>query len=224
MKYRAYHYDMDGVLANSEPLHEAVEKQTCLHYGLDVDMSTWEAFKGMTAEAIFGKLHAEHVMKHGDRDIPTVEELIAHKTDAFIDGVWDGAIDPIDGASDLVRWTHGRADAQTLVTSSSRRVQQAVLRYLNLDRFFDEIVTGDDVVSGKPNPEPYVKALGKVGARAEESLVFEDSKNGIRAALGAKCAVMALTSAYHSREQLAVVNPTFIVDNWFEAPRIIERS
>jgi len=215
---------MDGVLANSEPLHEEVEKETCLHYGLDIDMDAWSEFKGMTAEDIFRKLHRMHVLKHGDRDLPSVEELIAHKTNIFVDRVWDGAIDPIDGASDLVRWTYGHTDAQTLVTSSSRRVQQAVLRYLNLERFFDDVVTGNDVSLGKPHPEPYMKALARVGARAEESLVFEDSKNGIRSALGARCAVMAIVSPYHSRGELATVHPTYIVDNWFEVPRIIEHS
>jgi HAD superfamily hydrolase (TIGR01509 family) len=233
MKYRAFHYDMDGVLVNSEPLHVEVEKETCQHYGLDIDFDGWNGFKGRTAEDIFSHLHLEHTLKHPDADIPTVEELIRHKTNKFIDKVFEGAIEPIDGATELVKWTRKNSEIQSLVTSSNYRVKDAIISYFDLQKHFDISVTADDIRIGKPHPGPYLKSLRlmekmademkRAKIRASESLVFEDSKAGIKSARKAGCAVMAITSAYHSREELALVDPTptYIVDSWREATAVI---
>lgn len=225
MKYEAFHYDMDGVIVNSEPLHVESEKNTCRHYGLGIDYDTWDGFKGRTAEDIFAYLHAQHVERYGGNDIPSVNELIRHKTAAFIELVRDGAIEPIDGAIDLIKWTSRQTDGkQSLVTSSNELVMKAILHQFALEKYFNVTVSGNDIRIGKPHPGPYLKALRKTEAKASQSLVFEDSKNGIRAALGARCAVMALTSSYHDREALSAVHPTYIVDSWYEAPAIIQTS
>lgn len=222
MKYKAFHYDMDGVLVNSEPLHVSAEMETCRRYGLDIDYDAWLGLKGRTAEDIFVHLYDEHVAKHGPADIPSVQHLIDHKTNEFINMIWDGRIEPIEGSHELVRWTRRHSEAQSLVTSSNHRIAQAILKYFNFQKSFDVQVTGDDVRIGKPHPGPYLKALRLTGAKASESLVFEDSKNGIRAALGARCAVMAITSSYHTREDLEKVNPTYIIDSFCEASALIK--
>lgn len=225
MRYEAFHYDMDGVIVNSEPIHVESEKDTCRYYGLDIDYATWDGFKGRTAEDIFKYLHAQHVEKHGADEIPSVAELIAHKTNAFIGLVEDGAIQPIEGAMDLIKWTNRCADGkQSLVTSSNELVMKAILRQFALEKFFPVTVSGNDIRIGKPHPGPYLKALRKTEAKATKSLVFEDSKNGIRSALGARCAVMAITSSYHDSEDLSKVNPTYIVDRWCDAPAIIRAA
>jgi beta-phosphoglucomutase-like phosphatase (HAD superfamily) len=236
MKYRAFHYDMDGVLVNSEPLHVAVEKETCQHFGLGIDLDGWDGFKGQTAEAIFSHLHLEHMNKYPDVDIPDVDELIRYKTTAFIERVFEGEIEPIDGAMELVKWTRKKAEMQSLVTSSNYRVKDAIISRFDLQKMFDVSITSHDIRIGKPHPGPYLKSLrdinrrmdemGRPKIRASESLVFEDSKAGIKSARKAGCAVMAITSAYHSREELAAVDPspTYIVDGWHEAQDIILAS
>lgn len=216
MKYRAVHFDMDGVIANTEPLHISAEQQTCRDFDLSIDPDQWRGFKGRTAEAIFSHLREEY----GNPDTPSVPELIDHKTSIFVERAWEEGIEPIEGSIEFIRWVRLNANIVTLVTSSNHRVKDAILGYLGLQRIFDVKITGDDVTRGKPDPEPYIKAMRLSGATPESSLVVEDSKAGIISALGAQCAVLAITSS-HPAEELRDVHPTYIVDSYAEARKIL---
>lgn len=224
MKYESFHYDMDGVIVDSEPVHVMAEKDTCQHFGLDVDLDSWDDMKGKTAVDIFGELRTQHMTKHATLDVPSVEELVRYKTNNFVSLIEDGAVVPVDGALELLAWTRDHSAKQGLVTSSNRKVTGAIVRQFNLDRYFDTAVTGNDVRIGKPHPGPYLKSLRLLGANARTALAFEDSKNGLRSAVGAKMGSMAITSSYHDRSDFAKINPTYIVDSWSEALMIIARS
>lgn len=202
--FEAVHFDMDGVLADTEPLHVAAEQQTCRDFDFDINPASWGGFKGMTAQAIF-----QHLLeKYGDPETQTVGELIAHKTNLFLDNAKTD-LEPIDGALDFLQWARDSHDKIALVTSSNRRVQECIIGSFGIGSYFDSIITGDDITNGKPDPEPYLKSLKETDAQPESSLVIEDSKSGIRSALAAKCSVLALTTSY-SAEELRQVNPTFI--------------
>lgn len=77
-----------------------------------------------------------------------------------------------------------------LVTTAKRKNAQKVLEEVGLLELFDFTVFGDDVVSGKPAPEAYVKALELSGLKAEEVIAFEDSEAGAEAAIAAGITVV----------------------------------
>ncbi len=166
---------MDGVIANTEPLHVAAEQQTCKDFDFAIDPDQWGGFKGQTAEAIFGHL----LRYYGDPQAQTVEQLIDHKTELFLD-LARGQLEPIDGALDFIAWSRGKFDTVALVTSSNRRVQQCIIGRFGLAHLFDAVVTGDDIENGKPHPEPYLRSLDLTSSDAQRSLVIEDSMSGIR--------------------------------------------
>lgn len=224
MKYETFHYDMDGVLVDSEPTHVAAERETCEHFGLDIDVATWDGMKGKTARDIFESLYWQHAEKHGLSETPSVDEMVRHKTNKFLKLIADGAILPVDGAEELLEWTKNHGTGQGLVTSSNRLVTTAILHRFDWRKLFDVVVTGNDVRIGKPHPGPYLKSLRLLDARRETALAFEDSKNGLRSAIAAKIGSMAITSSYHSRDDFSKLNPTYVVDSWYDAPRIIEAS
>ena len=72
-----------------------------------------------------------------------------------------------------------------LVTSNEEKLARAVLQKEGIESYFCHFVTGSDVIRSKPSPEIYLRALGKAGASARESLALEDSANGLRSALAA---------------------------------------
>lgn len=207
------HWDMDGVIVDTEPLHVQAEIDTCLANGFAIDQSTWGGFKGQTAQAIFKYL----IDAHGDPEIHKVDELIACKTDRFIDLATAG-MTPIDGVLDFMQWVRGRTDTMNLVTSSNRRVQTHVVETLGIEHMFDYVVTGDDIKNGKPHPEPYSRASQLAEVEPGTVLAIEDSKSGIKSALGAGCIVLAIATS-HAPEELVDANPTFIVTDYRDARR-----
>ena len=61
----------------------------------------------------------------------------------------------------------------------------AALPVLGLEGFFIGMISGDDVINGKPNPEPFLKAADIVKTSPENCLVLEDSHSGVAAGLAA---------------------------------------
>lgn len=215
-RYTAIHFDMDGVIADTEPLHVAAEQQTCRDYEFAIEPNRWGGFKGMTARAIFSHL----LQNYGNPETQTVDELIDHKTNLFL-GMARTKLEPIDGALDFLRWTRDNHRTIALVTSSNSLVRQCITDSLGIGHYFDNIVTGDDIVNGKPHPEPYLKSLRYTGASAEESLVIEDSHAGIRSGLAAGCDVLAIATS-HSADELAGFGPTYVAANYAQARKLIK--
>jgi beta-phosphoglucomutase len=118
----AIHFDMDGVIADTEPFHVQAELQTCEDYKFDVNHDDWQGFKGRTARDIFRHL----IDMCGDSNIHTVDELIEHKTQRFIE-IADGHIAPIEGALDFIQWAKNNFKKTTLVTSSNRQTQEFII-------------------------------------------------------------------------------------------------
>ena len=69
-----------------------------------------------------------------------------------------------------------------LVTTASKKNTYELLEQFDLLELFDLIITQNDVINSKPNPECYLKAIDFFGFKKEECVIFEDSKTGIEAA------------------------------------------
>lgn len=99
------------------------------------------------------------------------------------------------GMLQLLDECHNRRIPTALVTASSARLAAIVVDALahTLARApFAAVITAEDVVHGKPAPDPYVMATMRLDRRPERCLAFEDSPTGVRSAVGAGCRVIGI--------------------------------
>lgn len=82
-----------------------------------------------------------------------------------------------------------------LVTSANREIAENLLRHTDIRNHFDGLVTADGLKANKPNPEIYLKAIRLASANAGQLVVFEDSLQGISAALAANLSVVSCNTA-----------------------------
>lgn len=83
---------------------------------------------------------------------------------------------------ELIEKSHGQG-IKTAIASTARRINlMNALSYLQINDLFDLVITGNEVSSGKPNPEIYVKAMKELQVQPENTLIFEDSEVGLMAA------------------------------------------
>jgi len=177
-------FDLDGVLVDST---RAVER-------------VWR--KWAAQHKLKPKLVLEHA--HGRRTIETVR-IVAPQLDADEETLKvehmeiadkDGIV-AIPGAAKLLRsLPHDRF---LIVTSATRALASARLGYAGLP-VPERLVTADDVVEGKPSPEPYLKGAAALGIAPADCLVFEDTPAGIESARAGGMRVIALTSTYSADE------------------------
>ncbi len=122
------------------------------------------------------------------------------------------------------RWGHtgallesARSSCQRLGLATSSQWTQArhVLESLDLLEAFHAVVTDDDVENSKPDPEIYLLAAEKLGARPKRCVVVEDSPTGVRAALAAGMEVVAVATEFtRSRlHDLDGLDPARVVDD-----------
>ena len=150
-------------------------------------------------------------MAHGRRTIETMRLVAPHlpvekEARAFAAGEaadTEGVV-AVDGALRLV--SSLPFGAWAVVTSGTRDVATARLRSLGLP-VPEVLVTAEDVVNGKPDPEPYRAAASALGVPAEQCVVVEDSPAGIAAAgaAGMRSIAVASTHAYHELEPATVL-------------------
>jgi beta-phosphoglucomutase-like phosphatase (HAD superfamily) len=97
--------------------------------------------------------------------------------------------------------------------------QQRIFEIFNLSPYFSTIITGEDIINGKPHPEPYLKTAEKLGVAPANALVIEDSLNGVRSGKAAGCRVIAITTSF-PREPLMELQADYVVDSFAELERL----
>jgi beta-phosphoglucomutase len=81
-----------------------------------------------------------------------------------------------------------------LATNSIRLTTETMMKYAGLIDYFDLILTNEDVINSKPNPEIYLKAINYFHLQPSQVLVFEDNHHGIQAASSAGCSIFEVQS------------------------------
>lgn len=120
----------------------------------------------------------------------------------------------IHGLSDFLAFSHKVIPQFAICSGSTRTELETTLSNLekgSLKKYFDLIITSEDVSQGKPSPEGYLKTAHTLNISPENCLVIEDTKNGILAAKRANMKVIGLATT-HEVESLA--DADFIVNNY----------
>ena len=154
---------------------------------------------------------------HMRLDVLTLEKLAKEKI-RIQSGLTD-IVRLFDGVAELLEALHGRIQI-ALATMSSRKVVDKLLPEKRIEGYFDVVVTADEVVKPKPDPEVFLVSAAKLGVKPEDCVVVEDSVFGVRAAKAAKMKCIAVPSGAYSREELQEENPDLMLNSLVEKERI----
>lgn len=206
MGLKAFIFDWDGVIVDSSELHR----------------SSWEAL----ANELKKELPEDHFEKgFGKRNETIIPEILRWTTDLKSIKQWgerkeeiyrefgkSGGINLQTGALRFLKQARKFSIPCCIGTSTERKNVLLAMKQHQLEEFFLDIVSSEDVSSGKPNPEVFLKASKLLGNHPSECIVFEDSPHGIKAAkLGGMKAVALTTS--HPREAFHSLCPDLLVPN-----------
>ncbi len=179
-------FDMDGTLVDSERLWTVSMDRVATHLGGVMSASTRAAMIGKPVPASVAMLLEEFGSSHSVQD--TTALLLGITAEIFADELlWQ------PGAEELIDAVRAGGLKTALVTNSPRRLVDVALGLLGPHRF-DATVCGDDVERGKPDPQPYLAAMGALGLSAATCLAIEDSPSGTQAAVSAGIPVLVVPS------------------------------
>jgi HAD superfamily hydrolase (TIGR01509 family) len=204
---KAFIFDMDGVIVDSEPIHSQTKLATFQHYGLRFDASELVHYMGRTSRALFGD--AVRRAKRTDLDVGT---MIAYKHALYLDLLrHDEAVQPVAGTRELFRALAAAHIPAALASSAGRVVIDAVLEKFGLAGYFQSVLSGADLPAGKPDPAVYLLSAEKLRVRPADCVVLEDAASGVAAAKAAGMFCIAYRNPHSGAQDLSRAD--MVVDN-----------
>lgn len=185
---RAIIFDFNGTLSDDEPILCEIFAQLFAEHGKPLS-------KQQYFDELAGLSDAEIVRTWLGRDHPDVDAVIDERVDRYRAAVADGSSVHAH-VREAVRYAAERVPI-AICSGAARAEIEPVVEAAGLAPLVRGIVSSDDVVEGKPNPEGYVKAIDELldGVDPGDVLVFEDTEAGIASAKAAGVGrVVALTT------------------------------
>ena len=184
MELKGVIFDMDGVIVNSEALHVKFECDILKSLGIDFPKEGFPEYAGLAMDKFWLSLKERYGLKQ------PVEELLAYDTEMRAKAFREhDHFDAPAGVSGLIKSLKRAGVPLALASSSHTMVIDAILDKLGFRRYFDAVVSGFELENGKPAPDIFLYAADLLGTPNAETLVIEDTANGVLAAknAGMKC-------------------------------------
>ncbi len=186
---RAVTFDMDGVLASSEDVYLRVGTETLRRRGRRFEDDLRHRMMGLPTMVALQTM----IDFHGLEDDLTM--LAEESEQTFWEMAGDDLL-PMPGVTETFDRLDGVGLPRGVATSGARNYAERILTIIGVRDRLQFVITADDVVRGKPDPEPYLIAAEKHGVEPAEMIVFEDSANGCKAAVAAGAYVVAVPSPH----------------------------
>ncbi len=200
-------FDMNGVIIDDERIHQQSWKVYCKNHGFHI---TEEEFKkkvfGRTEKDTFEYLYNRKISKK------ELEEFSNERVDTAIE-IFKPVMKMTPGLKKLLKLLSDNNIPMAVATSSRPRYVHFIMESFNIRPFFKVILTAEDIVKGKPDPEIYQKSAEKLGVSPHECVVIEDTLSGITSAKAAEMKVIGIATT-HSKEELKSANK--VVDSFNE--------
>ena len=182
---KAFIFDMDGLLLDTETLSFESFVTTAKRYDIAVGIEHYQDMIGLNAAT------GIEILK---RILPFNMDAVAFKNE-WLDVYQElliGHVPTKEGAHPFLARLHQLNIPRAVATSSSGAKARRILQKTGLMRFIQHVTGGDEVTTGKPAPDVYIDAAKKLGITPKHCLAFEDSNNGVTAALAAGMRVIQI--------------------------------
>jgi beta-phosphoglucomutase len=189
-------FDLDGVLAVSEPLLAEAAIALFAEKGHEMTAADFRPFIGMGEDRYIGG-------PAGERGIPMDLPKDKARLYEIYDRVIRGRLESLPGAREFVQRCRDRGFAIAVASGADRTKVVANLREIGLpEATFDTVVDGTQVIHKKPAPDIFLEAARRLRLAPADCLVVEDAVSGVAAAKAAEMRCLAVTTSF-ARDELA---------------------
>ena len=195
---KAVIFDMDGVIADTNPHHHIAWKKYYERHGKTLSDEEF-------VQHISGK-HNNHILAHlfEGRELSKAEGAqLAYEKEALFRELYHDFVQPVPGLITFLESLKAAGIKMAVATSAPVENLDFVIDALQFRPYFDALLNESLVTRPKPDPEIYLKAMQLLGVEPAESVVFEDSITGINAGKAAGARVVGVATT----EPMEVLRP-----------------
>jgi len=181
-------FDIDGTLADTDPLHLLAFNRAFAPYGQQFD-------KARFARELQGLANVDIAANILPGLSPVEGMAVLDHKEALFRELAATEIHAVPGLFALLNLADAAGIAMAAVTNAPRANAELILDGLGITHRFQALVIGAELAHGKPHPLPYLEGLRLLGADAAVSVAFEDSRTGIASATAAGLATIGLRTS-----------------------------
>jgi beta-phosphoglucomutase family hydrolase len=198
-------FDLDGTVIDSTANDYQAWKRIFEEY--QVNFSYEEFIR------VLGAKGSEIVGNHLDLDDDELESMLSRKETYFKEMTNESGLQTIPNVEKVLEEIRRIPLKIALATGTGKEKLEFIFKLVDIRKYFDVIITADDVEKGKPDAEVFLKAAEKLGVAPGESFVMEDATLGVKAAKTGGMPCIAITTT-RGRDQLAGAD--LIIDHYDE--------
>lgn len=194
---KAVIFDMDGLMVDTEPIQSKSFENVIRSYGV---------------EPVFGSSGLVHqVGVRGDKNFRAMKkryniadevEVLRKKRRVEYEKLLEDGIEPMPGLMSLLELLQQKRIHIALASGSPLKHIKFILDSIGATKYFEVIISGEDVRHGKPNPECFIKTSQLLKIPAEKCLVIEDAESGVNAACKIGMKVIAVPSRHTDKHTM----------------------
>jgi HAD superfamily hydrolase (TIGR01509 family) len=187
MSKKAAIFDMDGVLMDNNPWHIDAWIEFASRYGFVMTRDE--------VEASFGNTNRDYLLKLFGKHLPQDDvERMAEEKEAIYRSSIRNLMKPLPGLIPFLGSLRESGFSIGIVTGGPMSNVGFVLTQLGISGYFEQVVHDALVKKGKPDPEGYLLAANMLRVDPSDCVVFEDSANGVMAAVAAGMRVVGINT------------------------------
>ncbi|PSF37510.1 hydrolase [Aphanothece hegewaldii CCALA 016] len=199
-------FDLDGTLADTNPIHFSSWQEILQRYGLEIDQDFYDYH-------ISGK-HNPQIIKDILPQLSPDEAIkLADEKESYFRELATNLMKPLPGLVEYLDWAKNQNLQLALVTNAPKANADFMLNALGLSDTFSVVVLGEELPKAKPDPIPYQITLEKLGIAKENAIAFEDSPSGIKSAVGAGILTIGVLST-HPAEDLLKAGAKWLIQDF----------
>ena len=183
IKKSAVLFDLDGVTIDTEPLYTLSEIRLFKEYGVEIPREDWLLFSGCSEEDFFNL----SIARYG---ITENRDIFVQKGRKYVLDEFKKNIPFVPGFKDLIARL-SKNYITGLVTASPIHLLGWIREKIGLDNYFQHIISGEETEKNKPHPHPYIEMMSRINVKPENTVIIEDSMQGLRSAVASGGHVIA---------------------------------
>jgi len=198
---KAIIFDMDGVIIDSEPLYYQIQKGFFKELGFSVSKQEYNTFIGAGMQLLWEKLHSKHNLPYTVEQLVAMNNVLIYKTFSNSD-----SLRATDGFYSFLTYIKEMGIKTAVASSTSKKIINVILSRLGVIHEFDVIISSEEVLLGKPEPDIFLRAANKLNLKPTNCIVIEDSKNGVEAAGKAGMRCIGFSNVNSGNQDLSSAN------------------
>jgi len=201
----AFLFDLDGTIVITDDIYFDVWSEILISYNIILSKELFVKFiQGNNDNFVKNTL-----LKNINLSLIELSKL---KDELFIKNI--NKVKIIDGIYNIIKQIKIHGHKICIVTNCNKNVANEIIKFINIDKLIDFIISSSDCVNGKPHPEPYIKAIEKYNIPNNKCIIFEDSKTGILSGKGTNPKLIVGIETNYDKNELENIGVNLSIKNY----------